>query len=248
MNEKSRLAEFAAQLRVRRSAIRLSLVALMSPVLALSACAGSDDEAAAGGDSIEIALVNPYKGHPFTRSTECGALREAKRLGVDLTITGATEYSVANVTQVLNAAAAAQPDGVIVPIWDPVAYLNAIRNLADTGAVVVGVNGKPEDDSNLTSYILTDEHQGGLLAAEAMLTKVESGDIVLVLENNPTNLVSKARAAGFIEEMEAAGVDVLPVQYTDEDTTKTTSIVQATLAKHPDLAGIYETKIGRAHV
>lgn len=233
-------------LRRRIRGMHLGFVALLLTI-SLAACGDSADDdggastAGSGGEDVEVTVVNPLKGHPFTKSMECGAEREAKRLGVDLSIKGTTQYSVANVTQVLNAVAADRPQGVVFMVWDEIAYQNAISNLASSGAKVVAIDGAPRDRSNVISSITADGRQGGAAAAKAMLTKVEPGDKVLVIERDPSDTFQKARGDGLIDTLKAADVEVLPVQYSQEDVTKSTSIVEATLAKHPDLKGIYVT-------
>jgi ribose transport system substrate-binding protein len=224
----------------------LAACAGLTVVLGVAACGSSSDDSDGGGrasaEDVAITVVNPWKGHPFTVSMECGAQRAADRLGVDVSFMGATEYSVGNVTQVLNAVSAKQPDGVVFMVWDLTAFNGGIASLAGDGARIVAIDGAPSDRSNLLSAITADSEQGGKLAGEAMLERVRPGQKVLVIQESPGNTIQAARGQGFIDAVEAAGVEVLPVQYEGKDVTRTTSILQATLAKHPDLAGIYLTQ------
>lgn len=249
--------------RARRGiTVALGLFALVAASLVIAACGGSDDSSstAAGGTSTEveateggeteasadredisIVYASVIKGHPYFNSMECGAKEEGERLGVDVSAVGNSQYSVSNYTQVLNAAAAEQPDGVLMTIADPSAFFSTISSLDSQGMDVVGLDGEPKDPSNLLLNVISNNHQGGELAGEAMLEVVKPGEEVLVVEQEPANTVQAARGQGLIDVLEAAGVKVLPVQYSHEEVTKTTSIVEATLAEHPDLAGIYVT-------
>jgi ribose transport system substrate-binding protein len=190
---------------------------------------------------MKVTFINPEQGVPWTNSLECGAKSEAKNLGVDLTVQGTPAYSVPNVTQIMNAVAATEPEGVVMPVWDPVAYDGSIASMTSAGAEFAAVDGYPEDLSNVLAAVTSSNYKGGLLAAEAMLTKVKAGESVLVMENSPANEFQAERGKGFISTLEKEGIEVLPVQYSEQNATKAASIVSATLASHPDLAGIYVT-------
>jgi ribose transport system substrate-binding protein len=238
-----------SQAGVRKALVASMLCAAISAALALSACGGSSDgDADRGGGSetsastgTTITFINPLKGHPFTRSMECGAQEEADKLGLELEVRGASQYSVGNVTQVINAVAATNPKAVFMAVWDLTAFNNSIASLVSGGAKFVAVDGVPTNRSVLTSSVTSNNLEGGKLAGQAMLDKLRAGDTVLVMQEAPANTIQGMRAQGFIDAVKAAGVTVLPVQYSQKSTSKVTSIVSSTLAKNPDLNGVYVT-------
>jgi ribose transport system substrate-binding protein len=228
-----------------RSRILSALVAAVLMGLLVTACGDSDDGGSAGsgggGEDLTIAFVNPLEGEPFFTAMECGAKAEAKKLGVKLESYGTAEYTIPKVTTALNAAGAKRPDGIITAVQDATAYNSTLATLQSNDIELVTMDGKPGDDKLYTAAITSDSIAGGRLAGRAMLDKVKAGDKVLVLTYAPSNKVQGARAEGLVKELEAAGVNVLPIQYTDNQTSKVTSIVTSTLAKHPDLAGVFVT-------
>jgi ribose transport system substrate-binding protein len=94
------------------------------------------------------------------------------------------------------------------------------------------------------SQIASDNLAGGKKAAETLLKLTGGKGKYLVVNVKPGISTTDARGKGFEEGLKGkAGVDYLGQQYNNDDPAKAASIVTATLAKHPDLKGIFATNL-----
>jgi ribose transport system substrate-binding protein len=213
-----------------------------------SAPAGSSGASAStNGDSakkLNISLLTTYNGLPFYTAMQCGALDAAKKLGnVSLSVDGPSHgMNVADQTPVLNTVVSRHPDGLIFVPADPVAMLAPVKQAQAAGIKLVTA------DATLSQPIASaqfhaDNSEGGKLAAQEML-KVASGKSgeVLVMDNRPGLPVTNQRAQGFIDAVKSTtSLHLLPTAYFQDDPTKAATIVQSTLAAHPDIVGIFAT-------
>lgn len=214
---------------------------------ASAAAGGSGTSAAPSADSakkLDISLLTTYNGLPFYTAMQCGALDAAKKLGnVSLSVDGPSHgMNVADQTPVLNTVVSRHPDGLIFVPADPVAMLAPVKQAQAAGIKVVTA------DATLSQQIASaqfhaDNSAGGKLAAQEML-KVAAGKSgkVLVMDNRPGLPVTNQRAQGFIDAVKSTtSLHLLPTAYFQDDPTKAATIVQSTLAAHPDIVGIFAT-------
>jgi ribose transport system substrate-binding protein len=89
---------------------------------------------------------------------------------------------------------------------------------------------------------VTDNVQGGRVAAEAMNEALGGKGSVMVITNPPGSVAQDERAKGFEEALKKyPGITYLGPQYQNDDPQKAAEIVTSTLSAHPDLAGIFST-------
>lgn len=227
----------------------------VSALLAATACGASNSTSASGSGSagnggggahqkVNVSLLTTYNGLPFYTAMQCGALDAAKKLGnVSLSVDGPSHgMNVADQTPVLNTVVSRHPDGLIYVPADPVAMVAPVKQAEATGIKVVTA------DATLSQPIAkaqfhADNNAGGKLAAQEML-KVASGKSgeVLVMDTRPGLPVTNQRAEGFIGAVKSTpSLHLLSTAYYEDDPTKAATIVQSTLAAHPDIVGIFAT-------
>jgi len=200
----------------------------------VAAC-GSDDNVASnskssssssssgGGKKYKMTLIAGVKGDEFYLTMNCGAQEAAKAAGVQLDFQGPDEFDASQQTPIVNAVAAKKPDAVLIAPTDTKAMYAPIKQMAANGTKIVLVDTTLDDPSMAVSQIASDNEKGGEAAAQE-LTKLIGGK-------------------GFETGAKAAGLDYIGQQYDDDDPAKAASIVTATLAKDPDLKGIFAANL-----
>lgn len=210
---------------------------------ALTACSpGSPDGDSTPASAAEITLVTGVASSPFYEAMACGAESAADDRGVALTVQAPSEWGATGMLPVLDAVAAAQPDALLVVPTDPEALDERLMSIADAGAVIVELDQRVTDESIAAASIASSDEEGGTLAAETMAELIGEEGKVLVISSPPGSDQQSVRADAFSARIaDYPGIEDLGAQYALSDVALAASIVTATLAAHPDLAGIFVT-------
>jgi ribose transport system substrate-binding protein len=223
--------------------------ALLPFVLAVAIVACGDDEGDGGGSSgdkksYNLALVAGVKGDEFYISMRCGAEAAARKAGAKLTFQGPDQFDAAQQTPIVNSVAAKKPDAILVAPTDTKAMYAPIKQAADNGSKVVLVDTTLEKADMAVSQIASDNLAGGREAGKALLDLIGGKGKVMVVNVKPGISTTDARQKGFEEAVKGKpGVQYLGAQFSQDDPAKASSIVTATLAKNPDLKGIFAANL-----
>jgi ribose transport system substrate-binding protein len=189
-----------------------------------------------------VAVVLGVKGSPFYQALACGAKAKAKELGLALTVSAPDQFAADSQIPVVNAIAATTPAVAVIVPTDAKALIKPMKQLADRGTKIVTVDQTIEDSSFVQTQILTDNAQGGRLAADAINALLDGKGEVLVITQPPGSAAQDARTTGFEEELRKyPGIVYLGAQYQSDDPQKAAEIVTSTLSAHPKLAGLFST-------
>ena len=189
-----------------------------------------------------VALVLGVKGSPFYQALACGAQAKAKELRLSLTVSAPDQFAADSQIPVVNAVAATRPAVAVVVPTDAQALISPLKQLSRLGTKIVTVDQTVADPSFVQTQIVTDNAQGGRLAADVMNELLHGKDKVLVITQPPGSAAQDARTTGFEEELKKyPGLTYLGAQYQSDDPQKAAEIVTSTLSAHPDLAGIFST-------
>jgi ribose transport system substrate-binding protein len=217
--------------------MRLKLIT--ASCLALAASLGLAQGAAAK-DPYKITYIMGLTGNPFYASVACGGAEAAKRLGVEFDAQGPAQYQPALQMRVLNAVIASKPDGIMFTADDPVALTATLLQAKAMGIKIISIDGDIKDMSVAIANIQSDNVLGGQQAAVELAKALGDKGKVMALMNSPAANVAQQRLSGFTEEMKKhPGIEYIGVQYSNNQTAKAAGIVTATIAAHPDLAGIF---------
>ena len=211
-----------------------SLAKIMKPVLGLlagltmlSAAAGF----AAADETRVVFVTHGQSGDPYWSVVKNGMDDAAKTLGVKAEYLAPESFDMAKMAQMIDAAAASKPDGLVVSIADPAAVSEPIKNAVAAGIPVIVIDS---GGSKLTHelggllFMGQSEYEAGVLAGERIkklgLTKA-------VCSNHEVGNISlDDRCAGFAKGL---GVDV-PVLNGVMDPTEMKSRITAYLKTNPD--------------
>ena len=210
-----------------------------------SAAASGATSSAAAGKNYNLELVVGTKSDDFYVTMECGAEAEAKALGVTLTVNGPADFSASEQAPILNAVQVSKPDALIVAPTDTKALNPELSRIAAEGVKIVFVDTTTTDPSVAVSQITSDNTGGGKLAADSLGSAVGGKGTVAVINVNPGISTTDARIAGFNAEMKAKypGITVLGVQYDNDSSATAASQVEADIAAHPNLSGVFATNV-----
>jgi ribose transport system substrate-binding protein len=204
----------------------------------------SGSSSSSSGKNYKLTLIAGVKGDEFYITMDCGAQAAAKAAGATLDFQGPDQFDASQQTPIVNSVQAKKPDAVLIAPTDTKALYAPIKSLADNGSKVVLVDTTLDQPTMAVSQIASDNVAGGEAAAKALLGLTGSKGKFLVINVKPGISTTDQRAQGFEEGLKGkAGVQYLGQQYNNDDPAKAASIVTSTLAKNPDLKGIFATNL-----
>ncbi|MCE8026019.1 MULTISPECIES: sugar ABC transporter substrate-binding protein [Halomonadaceae] len=174
-------------------------MARLSYLLAASATATLLSAAAQADSQRYIMITHGQAADPFWSIVKTGAEDAADELGVRLEYRAPTTFDVARMRQLLEAAIASEPDGIILTLTSPDAMGSLMQGAKDEGIPVVVINsgGHVARDYGADLYIGMDEHLAGKMAAERMIENGASHG--LCVNHEQGNVGLDQRCEGFLE-------------------------------------------------
>jgi ribose transport system permease protein len=212
----------------------LAAVVAAAVVAAMSFLHNGSDSAARQKVGLSLSTLN----NPFFVQIRQGAEQEAKKLGVDLTVTDAQNDASQQANQLQNFTSSGLSTIVVNPV-DSDAAGPSVRsaNKADIPVVAVdrGVN-KAEIDA----LVASDNVEGGRMAARALGGKLGGEGSIVILQGQAGTSASRERGQGFAEGLkEFPGIKVVAKQPADFDRTKGLDVMTNLLQAHPDVRGVF---------
>lgn len=218
----------------------LGVTAVAVTAFGLVGCASDDSTTTA--DSVEMTLVTGIATSPFYESMSCGAQAAAADSGVTLTVQAPTAWGAEGMLPVLDAVGATTPDALLVVPTDAEALDERLLSIKDSGAPIVELDQHVTDESIAVSSIASSDVDGGTLAAETLAELIGESGKVLVISSPPGTDQQYVRAQAFEEKLaDYPNIEYVGAQFSLSDVAESAAIVTATLAAHPDLAGIFVT-------
>lgn len=149
-----------------------------------------------------IVMITHTQGtDPFWPVVEKGARDAATALGVEFEHNFAPSGDIADMARLIEAAAATQPDGLIVSLPDADALGGAIRAAADSGIPVITINSGLERsrDVGAIMHVGQPEDLAGFAAGERAMA--EGATNALCLNQEAFNTALAARCQGYFDAM-----------------------------------------------
>jgi ABC-type sugar transport system substrate-binding protein len=177
--------------------------------------------------------------NPYWENMRLGALDEARKLGVELTLTNAKEDPNLQIEQIREFIAQRLDAVCVVPMKrEPL--VNGIRALNEAGIPVILVNRDVAEGCDYVSYVGTDTYAGAVASARLLMRAIGGkGEIIelhQVLGSGPEIARSQALQDVLKEYPEAKSVARAPHEM---DRGRCVATVQALLERYPNLRGLY---------
>ncbi|HKD10753.1 MAG TPA: substrate-binding domain-containing protein [Thermoanaerobaculia bacterium] len=193
-----------------RPAVRL-LFALLAAGLA-AACARTS----APGRSLRIAVIPQGSTHEYWKSIHAGAIKAARDeaqagAGVEVIWKGPLrEDDREQQVQVVEGFLTQRIDGIVLAPFDKNALVRPVEEASRSGIPVVVIDSALESRDPV-SFVASDNHHGGELAAGEMGRLLAGRGRVLVLRYQEGVASTEAREKGFVEKLRASfpGIEIV---------------------------------------
>ncbi|MEV3857113.1 substrate-binding domain-containing protein [Streptomyces sp. NPDC050095] len=185
----------------------------------------------------KIGLSLSTLNNPFFVQIRAGAQAEAKKLGVDLTVTDAQNDASQQANQMQNFTSSSL-DAIILNPVDSAAASNSVKAANTSDMPVVAVD-RGVEKAKVATLVASDNVAGGELAAKTMAEKLGGTGKIVILQGQAGTSAARERAAGFAKGLKAyPGIEVLAQQPADFDRTKGLDVMSNLLQAHPDVQGV----------
>ncbi|MFF8971405.1 substrate-binding domain-containing protein [Streptomyces sp. NPDC014995] len=185
----------------------------------------------------KVGLALSTLNNPFFVQIQSGAKAEAKRLGVDLTVTDAQNDASQQANQLQNFTSSGY-DSIIVNPVDSDAAGPAVRAADKAGIPVIAVD-RGVNKATTDALVASDNVAGGELAAKTVAEKLGGTGKIVILQGQAGTSAARERAEGFARGLKAyPGIQVVAQQPADFDRTKGLDVMSNLLQAHPDVQGV----------
>ncbi len=168
---------------------------------------GGRDATASGKETtskkLRIAVIPKGTTHIFWKSVHAGAAKAAKDMGdVEILWKGPLlENDRDGQINVVQDFVANRVDGICLAPLDKQALIGPVKDSVEAGIPVVIFDSALQDESQITSYVATDNRKGGELAARHMAKLLGEKGNVILLRYNAGSESTEQREEGFLETL-----------------------------------------------
>jgi len=181
-----------------------------------------------------VVVSHGQASDPFWSVVKNGVDQAAEDLGVEVEYRSPGTFDMVQMAQIIDAAVASQPDGLVVSIPDAEALGDSIRNAVASGIPVISMNSGSDvrEELGIPVHVGQTEYEAGVGGGKKMK---EAGVTKAICVNQEVgNVALDTRCEGFTEGLEG-DVEVLSVSM---DPTEIGNAVKAYLSANPDTNGV----------
>lgn len=212
---------------------------LLGALLSLTACtppARTADDARSG--TRIVVITHGQSADPFWSVVANGAHDAGRELGVRVETHAPPRFDMVEMSNLIDAAVASRPAGLVVSIPDGVALAPAIRAAAQAGIPIVSMNSGDDVYRQLgvLAHVGQTEYDAGFGAGERL--GADGVTLALCVNHELGNLSLDRRCAGFADGLAPAGgrARVIAVNLADPDDAQ--QRIAGALAADPAIDGL----------
>jgi ribose transport system substrate-binding protein len=188
-----------------------------------------------------IAVIPKATSHVFWVAVERGAQQAGKDLNVEVLWNGAaseTDYS--RQIQIVDSMINRRVDGLALAATERKALVASAERAVRQGIPVTIFDSGLEFD-NYTTFVATNNYEGGKLAARALAKLINGKGDVAIVKHVPGSGSTMDRERGFEDAIKAEfpGVKIVAEQYGMSDRSKARAAAENILTAQPNLAGLF---------
>lgn len=210
-------------------------VLLLIAVFSVTAFAAAQDR----GDIRIVVVTHGQAADPFWSVVKNGVDAAAADLGVTVEYQAPATFDMVAMSQLIDAAVASNPDGLVVSIPDPDALEDSITAAIDAGIPVISINSGSDvaEAFGVLAHIGQTEYEAGFGGGQRMAAAGATN--ALCVNQEVGNVALDLRCQGFTDAMEEAGgtVEVLAVDLADP--TGTQNRIAATLTADDTIDAVF---------
>ena len=185
-----------------------------------------------------VVVSHGQASDPFWSVVQRGTDAAATDLGVTVEYQAPTTYNMVEMSQLIDAAVASSPDGLVVSIPDTEALTPAIQRAVEAGIPVISINSGSDvaADLGVLVHVGQTEYEAGYGDGERMAEAGVTNAICLIHEAGNAGLES--RCQGFTDAMTEAGATVEQLVVDLNNPTEAQQRVEAALTADAEVNGI----------
>lgn len=163
---------------------------------------------------LKIAVIPKGSTHIFWKSVEAGANQAAEELKVKVTFIAPQREDDRSQQIDLVKNQSLQNDAILLAPLDAVALRDVSKEVADKGKpIIIFDSSLADSDSFITSYVATDNREGGRIAARRMAELLGGKGKVAVLRYMIGSASTEQREEGFFEELKKSpGIELVSAE------------------------------------
>lgn len=219
--------------------LRASIIGVAAAgVLAAGAVSAAPDEA-------NVAIVVRDFSNPYWQALRDGAVAEGKKLGVPVTVQAGNNETDSVGQNNKISTMASQPYNCygVVPV-NGTNVITPLLPISRRGTPIINLDTALNADAvkqsglDITSFIGSDNHQAGRIAAQHILEALGGKGQVAILEGIPGEQNGINRETAFRKAVKGK-LDIVQATPADYDRSKAMNKTEAMLRAHPDIKGIF---------
>lgn len=197
--------------------------ALLAVMALLGAACGDDDGAEGDGngdggvaqrDYRFVVVTHGQASDPFWSVAANGVSAAEEDMGVTVEYQAPETFDMVAMSELIDAAVASEPDGLVVSIPDADALGDSIQAAVDAGIPVISMNSGSDDfaDLGVLTHVGQTEFEAGLIAGQNFAEEGVQNPVCINQEVG--NVALDQRCEGFFEGLGVQG-EVIPVDLND---------------------------------
>lgn len=191
-------------------------------------------------EEVTLAYVPTTMNNPFWSAMMGGITEKMEELGMDPSsqlVTVDANSDQATMNNYVNDLIAQEVDAIILAPMDCTAVTEALLACEEAGIPVINVDTAVDAADKVVAVIASDNYKAGVLCAEDMMSKLEEGSKVAVM-NQPSGTACVQREQGFIDTV-GDYFEIVSTTDTEGDTAKTMTAAEDVLTADDDLAAFF---------
>jgi ribose transport system substrate-binding protein len=226
----------------KKTLLRLLLLVLLLGSLSIATTAQDDD-------GITIAFVPGVNPDPFYVTMSAGVMQAATDWGVEIVQQDPESFNPTVQTPIIEALVArGDIDLLITAPTDSQQMIPVLQGVHDAGIPVITVDTFIGDgdyaNGEVTfplSYIGSDNTEGGRIACNALADSLTEGARIYIQNVRPGISTTDQRELGCVQAVEERGLELVGVDYNENDATTAQQQTSARLEANPDIVGVFGT-------
>jgi simple sugar transport system substrate-binding protein len=181
-----------------------------------------------------VVVVHGQAADPFWSVVKNGVDEAAADTGATVEYRAPTTFDMVQMSQLIDAAVASQPDGLVVSIPDADALGPSIENAVAAGIPVISMNSGSDvrEQLGVAVHVGQTEYEAGLGGGKRM--KEAGVTSAICINQEVGNVALDLRCEGFADGLEGE-VEVVAVTM---DPTEIQNAISAQLSNNPDIGGV----------
>src|SRR5215207_9598243 len=253
--------------RSRTLRVLFAAFALLATALILAACGETkDDESSSSSSSskssgaadpnatikegLKTVSIPKQLGNPYEEFEHSGVDEALKELGGTNTISGPTDAGASTQIPIINAAVQKKPDAIIIAGNDPNAVAPALKQAAQKGVKIVGMDSDVAPDARSVFINQVTTELVGKNQVESIARKIDNKGQIAILSAtaNATNQNAWIKVMNdTLKDPKYKDIKLVKVAYGDDDDQKSFQQMQGLIQDYPNLKGVISpTTVGVA--